>query len=111
MSAIAAPVAPPAAVSSDAGRLKRKAKLPDRYQSPPPAKRARVVAVKAKKPGNGDKLVASAAPVPGRSGKHADPGWPAASRIQVPSLTRPDSCYAFTHMLKPHIKILILHNR
>ena len=81
MSAIAAPVAPPAAVSSDAGRLKRKAKLPERYQSPPPAKRARVVAVKAKKPGNGDKLVASAAPVPGRSGKHANPGWPAASRI------------------------------
>jgi hypothetical protein len=43
MSAIATPAAtPPRAVAPEGGRLKRKAKVPERFQSPPPAKRVRV---------------------------------------------------------------------
>ena len=59
MSAIATPAAtPPRAAAPEGGRLKRKAKVPERFQSPPPAKRVRVQPpVRAKKPGNGEKHV------------------------------------------------------
>lgn len=72
MSAIAPAVAPPpAAAAPEAGRLKRKAKVPERYQSPPPAKRVRLgPSVKAKKPANGDKgLSAPHARRVGKTGK------------------------------------------
>ena len=59
MSAIATPAAtPPRAAAPEGGRLKRKAKVPERFQSPPPAKRVRVhPPARAKKPGNGEKHV------------------------------------------------------
>lgn len=73
MSAIATPAAtPPRAVAPEGGRLKRKAKVPERFQSPPPAKRVRVhPPARAKKPGNGEKHVA--APAAKRAGKGGKP--------------------------------------
>ena len=90
MSAIATPAAtPPRAVAPEGGRLKRKAKVPERFQSPPPAKRVRVQPpVRAKKPGNGEKHVEKhvAAKRAGKGGKpprapaqrHHTKGTPAA---------------------------------
>jgi hypothetical protein len=74
MSAIATPAAtPPRAVAPEGGRLKRKAKVPERFQSPPPAKRVRVhPPARAKKPGNGEKHVA-AAKTTSRAGKGGKP--------------------------------------
>ena len=73
MSAIATPAAtPPRAAAPEGGRLKRKAKVPERFQSPPPAKRVRVQPpVRAKKPGNGEKHVEKhvAAKRAGKGGK------------------------------------------
>ena len=93
MSAIATPAAtPPRAAAPEGGRLKRKAKVPERFQSPPPAKRVRVQPpVRAKKPGNGEKHVEKHVAAK-RAGKGGKPPCAPAQRHQayapVPPRTR-----------------------
>ena len=84
MSAIATPAAtPPRAAAPEGGRLKRKAKVPERFQSPSPAKRVRVhPPARAKKPGNGEKQVEK--PVAAkRAGKGGKPPRAPAQRHQA----------------------------
>ena len=84
MSAIATPAAtPPRAAAPEGGRLKRKAKVPERFQSPPPAKRVRVQPpVRAKKPGNGEKHVEKHVAAK-RAGKGGKPPCAPAQRHQA----------------------------